>query len=116
MWYTDEGIYSGQISHDQPQGKGRMDYANGDNLTGQFLVASGHKESLLGANPYARGEPNGLCQRTFSDGSYFEGAMKDGRITGDGSYVNAMGERYDGTFKEGCVPPRSHHNVTTTHP
>jgi hypothetical protein len=54
VWYTDEGIYSGQIQHDQPAGKGRMDYANGDNLTGSFSVAEGHKESLLGANPYVQ--------------------------------------------------------------
>lgn len=38
VWYTDEGIYSGQIKDNQPQGKGRMDYANGDSHTGQFKV------------------------------------------------------------------------------
>jgi hypothetical protein len=101
VWYTDEGIYTGQISHDQPVGKGRMDYANGDNLTGEFRVSRGHKESLLGPNPYSRGEPNGLVKRTFADGSFYEGEMLDGRLTGQGSYINAMGERYDGMFKNG---------------
>ena len=101
VWYTDEGIYSGQIQHDQPVGKGRMDYANGDNLTGDFKVSQGHKDSLLGANPYARGEPNGHVTRTFSDGSFYEGDMSDGRLTGKGSYINAMGERYDGEFVKG---------------
>ena len=101
IWYTDEGIYSGQVKDDQPYGNGRMDYANGDSHTGEFKVRAGHRESLLGPNPYSRGEPNGKCKRTFSDGSYYEGDMQDGKITGEGVYINAMGERYDGTLKAG---------------
>ena len=101
VWYTDEGIYSGQVKDDQPYGKGRMDFANGDSHTGAFAVRSGHRESLLGPNPYARGEPNGTCKRTFGDGSFYEGDMSDGQITGKGTYINAMGERYDGELKSG---------------
>ena len=76
IWYTDEGIFSGQVKDNQPCGKGRMDYANGDSVTGAFSLSRGHKESLLGENPYARGEPNGKCTRTFADGSFYEGEMK----------------------------------------
>lgn len=57
-----------------------MDYANGDSCTGEFKVSRGHKESLIAENPYARGEPNGKCSRTFSDGSFYEGEMKDGKV------------------------------------
>lgn len=78
-----------------------MDYANGDNVTGEFKVRQDHKNSLLGTNPYARGEPNGKCTRTFADGSFYEGEMYDGCITGKGTYINAMGERYDGEFQKG---------------
>ena len=92
IWYTDEGIFSGQVKDNQPCGKGRMDYANGDSVTGEFRVSRGHKESVLGENPYARGEPNGKCTRTFADGSYYEGQMKDGKINGEGTFINAMGE------------------------
>ncbi|GMI20412.1 hypothetical protein TrRE_jg10555, partial [Triparma retinervis] len=101
IWYTDEGIYSGQVHNNQPEGKGRMDYANGDNLTGEFKVRKDHKNSLLGENPYARGEPNGMCTRTFADGSFYSGEMYDGCVTGTGTYINAMGERYDGSFRKG---------------
>jgi len=48
IWYTDEGIYSGQVLDNQPEGKGRMDYANGDNCTGEFRVRKDHMNSLLG--------------------------------------------------------------------
>ena len=101
LWYNDEGIYSGQVKDDQPQGKGRMDYANGDSITGEFKVRAGHKNSLLGTNPYSRGEPNGYCKRTFADGSFYEGEFLDGKINGHGSYINAMGEQFEGDFKHG---------------
>jgi hypothetical protein len=107
--HTKGGVYCGQVDqNDKPSGSGKMECRNGDVITGSFSI---NTTSIAAAdvvdmetNPYARGLPHGRSVTiSFADGSIYEGEMKDGNVTGHGVYVNAMGDRYEGTFKLGLL-------------
>lgn len=113
--YTKNGTYSGQINeNDEPSGSGKMDYRDGDVITGSFATANvqsnggGNDDATaevidFEANPYAKGVPHGPVKISFADGSIYEGEMKNGNITGHGIYVNAIGDQYEGSFELGLL-------------
>lgn len=95
--YTSSGVYSGVVRDGKPCGEGCMNYADGDRLTGNFRKR-GSK-----TNPFTRGLPDGKASISFGDGSYYEGAMVDGEITGCGTYIDASGDCYEGEFLHGAL-------------
>lgn len=113
--YTKSGTYSGQINeNDEPNGLGEMEYRDGDIITGSFTTANAKsngggsnnataKVNDFEANPYAKGVPHGPVKISFADGSIYEGEMKYGNIAGNGIYVNAMGDQYEGSFELGLL-------------
>ena len=112
--HTRSSTYSGQINiNDEPSGSGEMKYRDGDIITGSFATSNaksnGGRNDVTSevidfeANPYARGVPHGPVTISFADGSIYEGEMKYGNITGQGLYVNAIGDLYEGSFEYGLL-------------
>ena len=121
--YTRSGTFSGEVDeNDEPSGFGEMKYRDGDVITGTFrktfargptftsIEAKSDKEEAvhdvvanLERNPYAKSEPHGAVKVSFADGSIYEGEMTAGHVTGYGVYVNAIGDRQEGTFKLGLL-------------
>ena len=115
--YTKNGTYSGQINENgEPSGLGKMEYRDGDVITGSFATANiqspnggGNNDATaevidFEANPYdSKGMPHGPVNISFADGSIYEGEMKNGNITGHGIYVNAIGDQYEGSFELGLL-------------
>ena len=112
--YGKSSTFSGQVDeNDELSGSGEIEYRDGDIVTGSFTTNAksiggdgndaGAKEIDFEANPYAEAVPHGSVKISFADGSIYEGEMKYGHITGQGTYVNAMGDRYEGKFELGLV-------------
>lgn len=109
--FDDTGHYSGFWEFDRRRGQGHTDYPHGSSFKGEFGVRKHHKAGshafdVLPNNPYADGLPNDLSGKAvyrFPDGSGYEGQVVDGKITGHGRYVNAMGEQMEGEFRNGLL-------------
>jgi hypothetical protein len=105
--YTSNGVYSGEMTNGEPCGHGFMEYKDGDILSGSFaLIGKSSRcshQSSLEPNPYIRGQPHGRVKTSFADGSFYDGEMDDGIISGTGIYINAMGDRYEGQFDRGLL-------------
>jgi hypothetical protein len=102
---NDTGVFSGAFENNFRNGHGRMDYADGTTIIGNFNMKT---QSPLSSgngfvNPYLDGEPNGLVEIFFSDGAYYRGNMINGEITGQGDYQSAFNEIKSGTFEKGYL-------------
>ena len=101
----DVSVYSGKYLHNHRKGKGRLDYADGTTILGDFNVhlQSDNKVSLTFDNPYVGGEPNGEAEILFGDGGMYKGKMHNGQIHGQGEYQSAFGEIMIGHFEQGVL-------------
>lgn len=129
IWFSQDGIYSGPIQDNYPctspcssignnkyenkNTEGRMQYCTGDYMEGDFQITmskdhrrlySTSNSSSSFQNPYLRGVPHGKnIKISFADGGFFNGSMNYGIIEGDGIYVNAFGELFQGYFRNGVL-------------
>lgn len=101
--YDDMGVYTGQFERGLRAKKGRIDGADGATYEGELGCHTQHVDTLLRRNPFAVGEPHGKGKLSFADGSIYDGAFLNGRITGRGQYTNAMGEVFEGDFLDGVL-------------
>lgn len=103
--------FEGSWTNDQPNGKGRFDYPNGDTYIGEvaegrrhgqgeYIYADGSKH----VGQYLNGEANGSGTFTWKEGpnagDVYTGGYKDGLRHGIGYYKFANGETYSGEFKQ----------------
>lgn len=104
---TDHGVYAGEFSKGRRWGRGRMDYADGTVVVGNFgLTMHNALESKGFPNPYIADEsngwePNGEVEIFYSDGAYYKGAMTNGVVIGTGDYQSAFDEIRSGHFHRG---------------
>ena len=78
------GEYEGDLDkHGQPQGHGKMTYADGNVYEGNF------KDGLA----------NGLGKCEYADGAVYEGKFKNGQRHGRGKMTYADGDVYEGEFE-----------------
>lgn len=97
--YTEASIFTGKFDKGLPT-IGTKKYADGIEITGEFAF---HDESLQTSTiPYCRGLSDGSQSIKFPDKATFEGEMKEGRITGKGTYKYA-GSELSGDFKDGVL-------------
>ena len=102
--YSDGGVYVGEYSHGLKEGQGTMVYGDGDVISGNFTSALRRKQSKLRSNKFQLGQAWGKSNRVeFSDGSVYEGEMTNGKITGYGKYISAVGLTIQGEFKDGLL-------------
>jgi hypothetical protein len=94
-------IYVGEFENDLMVGTGQLDYWNGTRVIGNFKTRKTQYMSMLGPNPYIKGEPHGHVTVKFNDGSTYVGDMEYGKITGKGKITHASGEEYNGQFLNG---------------
>ena len=80
-------FYGGGFDRNLPQGQGTIIHKDGDVIQGEF----GLSNSKVHENRYARGLPNGNNSITFADGAFYEGELRNGIITGKGTYISANG-------------------------
>lgn len=92
--YSTEGFYSGAFCNDERVGYGKIEYSDNIILSGEFALSSRNQADTESKgekmNPYSRGLPNGDVHVTFPNGDEYEGEMRDGNITGKGTYKFAM--------------------------
>ncbi len=102
---TDEGVYAGAHEKGFRRNHGRVDFADGTTIVGNFGVTA--PKPLLQTsqfqNPYMQGEATGLVEINFSDGGFYRGNMVNGRISGQGDYQSAFGEVQSGLFERGAL-------------
>lgn len=104
---NDLGIYTGEFVKGRRQGKGRMDYADGTTVVGNFgLHMHNSLETKAFKNPYTQDEnfgwePDGEVEIFYSDGAYFKGTMRNGTVQGVGDYQSAFNEVQSGHFHHG---------------
>ena len=77
--------YKGQVLNGVPEGKGAMEWNNGDRYEGEWK-----NDSKDGKGIYYR-----------NNGDIFEGECKNGYHEGKGIYYYDNGDRYEGDFKNG---------------
>jgi hypothetical protein len=104
---TDQGVYAGEFSAGRRWGRGRMDYADGTTVVGNFgLNMHNPLQSKGFQNPYLSDEnrgwdPNGEVEIFYADGAYYKGKMVNGVVTGTGDYQSAFDEIRSGQFRNG---------------
>ena len=76
--------YEGQFLKDQPNGKGRMYWNDGDRYEGEFTD----------------GKPEGKGIMYCNNGDMYEGEFKNGKAEGKGILYSNNGEKYKGDFKK----------------
>ncbi|OMJ75172.1 hypothetical protein SteCoe_25756 [Stentor coeruleus] len=79
-----EGVYTGKLKDDKPDGPGVMFYKTGDSYEGEFR----------------NGKPQGLGIYNYSNGSIFKGEFNNGKKEGHGECVYNDGSKYSGQWKE----------------
>lgn len=65
------------------------------NLRGEFVS----NQPILAVDPIV--DRNGETQMTFADGVKYSGALKDGKMSGQGVLIFPNGNKYEGEFKDG---------------
>lgn len=97
--YTEAGIFTGKFNKGLPT-IGTKKYADGIEVSGAF---SDQDVSLqTSKNPYCRGLFDGFQIIKFPDKAVYEGQMKQGLITGKGTYKHA-GSELSGEFRDGVL-------------
>ncbi len=97
--YTEAGIFTGKFDKGRPT-IGTKKYADGIEITGEFAVHDLSLQTIT--NPYCRGLSDGFQSIKFPDKATYQGVMKQGRITGKGTYKYA-GKELSGEFKDGVL-------------
>ena len=82
---TPEGVYSGSVRRDVPNGEGVMKFYNGDVYEGEWR----------------RGRAHGDGKLTKNDGAYREGAWEEGKFHGWGWFVTSSGKKTYGNWTDG---------------
>jgi len=103
--------YEGELSNQQPHGKGTYIFRDGSHFTGEFAHGLFHGHGCLldtfsdisVQGNFFEGTPQGNCKVTYPDGSLFEGPMKMGYRDVYGTVhfgPSSPYERYKGSFSE----------------
>ena len=104
--------YVGEWKNGKRDGKGTMYYASGKKYVGEWKKSELHGEGIVYYNDgtskklvYNNGTlvstlPNNI-RKTYDDGSWYEGEMKDGIRHGQGTYFWKSGDKYVGEWKNG---------------
>ena len=100
--YTEASVYTGKFDVSGQPTVGVMEYADGIKVSGQFASS----ESKY--NPYCRSIPHGDVYIKYPDKSTFQGHMIEGRIEGEGVYIQE-GVQLRGKFKDGVLQDEEEH-------
>ena len=103
--------YEGELKDDQPDGKGVYNFQDGSRYTGHFEKGLFHGNGKLIdtfsdvtiTGQFVTGIANGLCKVVYSDGSIYEGKMKDGYREGQGTLefgAESPFKTYKGNFSQ----------------
>lgn len=104
------GKYEGTIVNGHPQGRGRIDYENGQFYEGEwnngnkegrgnYFWPDGHKYEGEWKEDSITGEGVML----FPDGAKYEGEFLNGQFNGHGILVENNGDRYSGNWSKGVL-------------
>lgn len=84
FFYVDGAVFKGEVFRGKQQGKGEMQYPNGDRYVGEFF-----EDFKDGEGKYY-----------FSSGQRYEGSFKNGNFEGQGTMFYADGSKYVGSWKD----------------
>ena len=94
--YPDGTVYEGGWRQQEPHGKGKIIYRNGDVYKGEF--GDVFKGGWRGRWEYGYKEGKGTM--TYSNGDIYEGGWKDDKWHGKGKITYSDGETQEGSFVE----------------
>ncbi|AIY41193.1 MORN motif family protein [Collimonas arenae] len=105
---ADGGRYYGPLVDNKRQGKGRVEWANGDIYEGNFDkgLFSGKGKYTSGANflyegEYKAGSRTGQGRSVDATGSVYVGHFLNGEFDGQGKLTSQDGSVYEGSFAKG---------------
>lgn len=78
-------VYNGQVKNQRPEGKGVLEYANGDRYEGEFKNGAFHGQGTFRSHT----------------GWVYTGEFKKGQADGKGVLQTETKAVYEGTFKQG---------------
>lgn len=87
IFFPEDDIYEGELSHLMPHGKGQFLLSNGDIYKGDFVLSE-----MTGKGTYI-----------FSDKTYYCGDFTNGAFNGEGSMKWTNGDEYHGIFSDSCL-------------
>jgi hypothetical protein len=94
--------YEGNLMNNQPNGKGKMTWKNGNTYVGSFINGSASGKGTITSMKgkiYLGGILSGLDKKTFGYGYTIKGEFKDGKSNGRGKLITFDGYIYRGQFK-----------------
>ncbi len=105
--FSDGGAYRGQLSEGQPNGHGRVLWANGTYYDGDFLNGKMHGSgNFVSANgdhyvgSFSEDQLEGLGIFSFSNGTRYSGEFIKSEFNGNGILIRFNGDKYVGGFKD----------------
>jgi hypothetical protein len=110
----DIGKYFGETNENKtPQGKGKLEYLNGDTFEGDFeSLPNNNFKEVKGTLTYKNGDkfegdyflngkPDYKGKFTYNNGDFYEGSVSNGKPNGEGNLTFSSGSKFEGKFKNG---------------
>ena len=103
-----EGMYTGELSDDLPDGEGTWTNTGGQQYVGQWKAGVWHGDGTytgpdgsVSTGEYQNGKRNGQNSWTHPDGRKFVGQFRNDQRHGQGMYIFSNGDAYSGEFENG---------------
>lgn len=104
----EQGVYSGELKQNLPNGQGRMTFDNGDVYIGDWKDGKMHGLGVYSWSDgrkydgeWILGKRNGHGTFSWPGGEVYIGEWNSNKVNGLGSFIFADGGKYVGEFKEG---------------
>ncbi|MBI3197840.1 MAG: hypothetical protein HYZ40_10105 [Rhodospirillales bacterium] len=103
--YRNGDRYDGEFRDDNPNGYGSLSRANGTHYSGLFRDGRPIQDEATPVErksyePEPRGPRATRGEKTFADGSRYDGDFHDGKMSGWGVFTTKAGDRYEGEFAD----------------
>lgn len=106
MEYANGDVYEGEWKANERNGQGRMDFADGRVYEGEWADGFAHGEGTYETNTFIysgmweKSAPDGFGFMKYIDGAKYNGTWKKGKKDGYGDFLFPNGDAYFGNWKD----------------
>ena len=106
MEYANGDVYEGEWKANKRNGQGRMDFADGRVYEGEWADGFAHGEGTYETNTFIysgmweKSAPDGFGFMKYIDGAKYNGTWKKGKKDGYGDFLFPNGDAYFGNWKD----------------